>query len=251
MGTSQSSTGPTGRSPLVPSWADDQPQQPLPAPQPARLKPFRQSLGRFVSSGDRGELQAALGNYARKGTGGGGSASRRMGLITHSGGSLYGALTGTGDFGVSSDFRINLAQLVGKPCDFAIAKITQALTPNNGDADKIRVAMNHALVQALDGIDVFDISCITDDVIISTMINYVTESIFLQIVSDAGKAWNKATDKIQSLNAESDLRELIKVIVDKNMASKLAGNVRIFMQSEIVNIERQVIIDVWSEWETY
>lgn len=29
MGTSQSSKGPGGGSPLVPPWADDQPQQPL------------------------------------------------------------------------------------------------------------------------------------------------------------------------------------------------------------------------------
>lgn len=45
MGTSQSSTGPGGGSPLVPPWADDQPQQPLPPPQERRFAPFRESLG--------------------------------------------------------------------------------------------------------------------------------------------------------------------------------------------------------------
>ncbi len=38
MGTSQSSKGPGGGSPLVPPWADDQPQQPLPSPQERRFE---------------------------------------------------------------------------------------------------------------------------------------------------------------------------------------------------------------------
>ena len=46
MGTSQSSKGPGGGSPLVPPWADDQPQQPLPSPQERRFAPFRESLGK-------------------------------------------------------------------------------------------------------------------------------------------------------------------------------------------------------------
>lgn len=40
MGTSQSSKGPGGGSPLVPPWADDQPQQPLPSPQKGGLRHF-------------------------------------------------------------------------------------------------------------------------------------------------------------------------------------------------------------------
>ncbi len=86
--------------------------------------------------------------------------------------------------------------------------------------------MNQALVEALDGIEYFDLNHITDDVIVDTMINYLAESIFLQVIMDAGKSWNKAGTITQAVAAENELRELIKVVVDKNMAPRLAGNVR-------------------------
>lgn len=251
MGTSQSSPGPGGGSPLVPPWADDQPQQPLPQPEPARFKEFRQSLGSYLSSGDIGKLRSALGYYARKGSGGGGSASRRMGSATRVGANLYGFLTGGGSFGAPGELTISLNDLVGQSCDLAITLITRALTPEGGDADKIRAAMNYALAEALDGIEVFDPAFITDDVIVNTMISYLSESVFLQIVMDAGKAWNKADSVNKALKAESDLRELVKVEVDKNMGPRLTGEIRSFTQREIINIERQVISDVWKEWELY
>jgi hypothetical protein len=251
MGTSQSNPGPGGKSPLVPPWADDQPQQPLPPPQPARFKPFRQSLGRFVSSGGGDDLRSALGHYARKATGGSRNASRRMGSVTQAGGNLYDFLRGDGTFAPPGETPISLDQLAGQPCELAIATITQALSSNGGDTDKIRVAMNHALVEALDGVDTFDPSHITDDVIVDTMIGYLSESIFLQIVMDAGKAWNKAETTAQILKAEADLRELVRVVVDKNMAPRLDGKAQSFTRSEIIQLERQVITEVWREWENY
>ncbi|CAK8725215.1 Phycobilisome protein [Candidatus Electrothrix laxa] len=216
MGTSQSNPGPGGESPLVPPWADDQPQESLPTPEPKRFKGFRQSLGSFVSSGDRNDLQRAIGHYARKATGGSGGAARRMGSVSKAGGSLFGTLNGIP--AEPGEVRVNLDSLSGLPCELAISAITNALTPENGDSDKIRIAMNHALAEALDGVEIFDSQSITDDVIIDTMISYLSESVFLQIVSDAGKAWNKAETPIQAMRAETELQELIKVVVDKHMA---------------------------------
>lgn len=249
MGTSQSSRGPGGGSPLVPPWADDQPQQPQTTPQPARFMAFRQSLGRFVSGGDRNDLKSAVGHYARKSSGGAGSAARRMGSITQAGASLFGALAGVP--AGSGDAGIDLSSLAGLPCELAISAITQALATEDGDSDKIRAAMNHALVEALDGVEIFDPQCITDDVIVDIMIGYLAESIFLQMVMDSDKAWNKADTTAQAIRAETELRELIKVVVDKHMATKLKGNVRNITRQKMAQIERQAIIDAWKEWEAY
>ncbi|MCG8614312.1 MAG: hypothetical protein MI864_27685 [Pseudomonadales bacterium] len=249
MGTSQSSTGPGGSSPLVPPWADDQPQQPQTAPQPARFMAFRQSLGRFVSGGDRNDLKSAVGHYARKSTGGGGSAARRMGSVTQAGAGLFGALAGVP--AAPGESSVDLGSLAGLPCELAISAITQALTTEDGDSDKIRAAMNHALIEALDGVETFDLQCITNDVIVNTMIGYLAESIFLQMVMDSNKAWNKAETPSQAIRAETELRELIKVVVDKHMAPKLAGNVRNVSRQQMAHIERQAIIDAWKEWESY
>lgn len=249
MGTSQSSTGPGGGSPLVPPWADDQPQQQITPPEAGRFAPFRKSLAQAVSSGNRDDFRKAIGSYARKASGGAGNAARRMGSVTQAGAALFGTLTGapTGP----GDPSIDLGSLAGLPCELAISTITQALSTENGDSNKIRAAMNHALIEALDGVKTFDPQCITDDVIINTMIGYLSESIFLQMVMDSDKAWNKADTPAQAVRAETELRELINVVVDKHMAPKLNGNVRALSRQQMAQIERQAIIDAWKEWEAY
>lgn len=249
MGTSQSSTGPGSGSPLIPPWADDQPQQPQTTPQPARFKAFRQSLGQYVSGGNRSDLESAVGHYARKSSGGRDSAARRMGSVTQAGAGLFGALAGIQ--AAPGESSIDLGSLAGLPCELAISAITQALTTEDGDSDKICAAMNHALVEALDGVETFDPECITDDVIVNTMIGYLAESIFLQMVMDSDRAWNKADTPSQAMRVENALRELIKVEVDKHMATNLAGNVRSLTRQEMVQIERQAITDAWKEWEAY
>lgn len=251
MGTSQSSSGPGGSSPLVPPWADDEPQKPLPTPPGARFKPFRQSLGRFLKTNNQSDLRSALGHYASKGTGGGGLASRRLGSVTNAGATLYGMLASLAESKVPPDVSIDLDDLRGQPCDIAIDIITRSLATNDGDTEKIRVAMNHAFVDALDGIAVFDPTNITDDIIITIMINYLSEAVFLQIVMDAGEAWTNAETATQVVTAENTLRELIKVIVDKNMAPRLKKNTRTFTKQEMKTLQREVIKIVWIEWEGY
>ncbi|WP_228037550.1 hypothetical protein [Nodosilinea sp. LEGE 06152] len=206
-------------------------------------------MGSFVSSGNRNDLQHALGHYAREATGGSGSAARRMGSVSRAGGGLYGTLSGAP--AEPGERTVDLRNLTGLPCELAISTIAQALTPVDGDSEKIRAAINHALAEALDGVETFDPASITDDVIVNTMIGYLAESIFLQIVHNAGKAWNKADTPIQAIRAEIELRELIKVVVDKHMAPRLAGNIRSLSRQQMVQIERQAIIDAWKEWEDY
>lgn len=249
MGTSQSSAGPGGRSPLVPPWADDQPHLPQSPPEPRRFEPFRKSLGSAISGGNRDDFRKAIGHYARKASGGGGSAVRRMGSVTQAGAGLFSVLAGAP--AAPGEAGIDLGSLAGLPCDLAISAITHALNTGDGDSDKIRAAMNYALVEALDGIQTFDPQCITNDVIVDTMIGYLAESIFLQMVMDSDKSWNKADSPAQAMRAETELRELIKVVVDKHMAPKLAGNVRNVSRQQMAQIERQAIIDSWKEWEAY
>lgn len=249
MGTSQSHPGSGGSSPFVPPWADDQPQQTLPSPAPVRFKPFRQRFGSFVSSGDNSKLKSALGHYARKGTGGSSTAARRFGSTTKAGGALHGFLTGGN---VTFDGNtINLGSLSGISCDIAINRISQLFASNEGDSDKISLAMDNALAEALDGITVFNPNAITDEIIIDVMICYLSESIFLQIVQDAGKAWNKAETPSQMIAAENDLREMIKVTVDGHFADKLKENVRSISAAQMTEIQRNVIDSVWSDWEEY
>ncbi|PSB59619.1 Qat anti-phage system associated protein QatB [Chamaesiphon polymorphus] len=249
MGTSQSSPGAGNKSPLVPPWADDRPEQPLPNSPPQRFTKFRRDIGNFVETGNRSSLKSALKQYASRGTGGASNASRRLGNITKAGASLYGLLTQSSE--ISQELGWSLSSLAGISCEVAIEKITQSLIASEGDSDKVRVAMNHALVEALDGLTEFDPNAITSDIIINTMIAYLTDCIFLQVLQDAGRAWSKAGTQIQAIKAENDLREVIKVSVDAAMAPLFNENPKPLTRSQTIELQRSVIETVWLEWESY
>ena len=246
MGTSQSSVGPNGRSPLLPSWVDDS-QATTQTPDPQRLKGLRQAIGRAIGGGGREDVRKALGHYARKAIGGKHTSVQRLGKITQAGAGLFEIFSDS----LQQQYSVNLNSLNGQSCDEVINQITELLAGHHGDSDKIRSAMNIALSEALEGMTTFDEHSISVEVIAKMMICYLTESIFLQIVHDAGKAWNKGGDLVQISNVENDLRQLVHEVVDITLAPKFTDDVCQLTTEQMQEIQNQVILEIWEEWENY
>jgi len=246
MGTSQSSVGPNGRSPLLPAWVDDS-QATTQTPDPQRLKGLRQAIGRAIGGGGREDVRKALGHYARKAIGGKHTSVQRLGKITQAGAGLFEIFSDS----LQQQYSVNLNSLNGQPCDAVINQITELLAGHHGDSDKIRSAMNIALSEALEGMTTFDEHSISVEVIAKMMICYLTESIFLQIVHDAGKAWNKGGDLVQISNVENDLRQLVHEVVDITLAPKFTDDVCQLTTEQMQEIQNQVILEIWEEWENY
>ena len=145
MGTSGSSKGPGTSSPLVPAWAAIDGKGPVPPPDGPRFTAFRSNLGRFVSGGDGADLRGALRHYASTATGGKSIGPRRFGAMAQAGGALFAALSsmasGATDVTVGG---VDLSALNAADTDVAIQEIARALTPANGDAEKIRAASSRA-----------------------------------------------------------------------------------------------------------
>lgn len=253
MGTSSSSSGPGGKSPLVPPWADSEPNAPLPESEGQRFREFRTHLGKFVSGGgsDGERLRTALGSYARKATGGGSVGSRRFGAMASAGGALFDAMAALRDGQDPGIPGIDLGMLEGRPTQVAIDLLVNALVPLNGDADRIRVALNDALSEALEGQADFDFNNITDDIIADMMIAYLAECIYEQVVLDSNDAFAKATDPAQYDRAEKAMRGLIRAAADKHMAPLLTGNVRTLNGRMVRSAQLRAIKDIWVEWEAY
>jgi hypothetical protein len=249
MGTSQSANGPSSNVPMVPPWADDQPNQPLPPPLPRRFSDFRRKMGEYVKSGNQDVLKTALGHYARTSTGGANVAARRSGNITKTGGALLNFLA-TGQ-APSNAPGFDFNQIAGKPVEEAISIIANNLIAINGDSDRIRTAMNNALTEALEGLDTFEPSNITDDMIADIMINYLTESIFVDVQQNSGESFNHSDNPVELVSRLNDLHELIRVIVDKNLSDKMQNGIRALNATQITDLQRQTIIEVWQEWEKY
>jgi hypothetical protein len=248
MGTSTSSRGPGRDSPLVPPWADTDNQGPGPVPAPQRFKEFRKSLGKFVSGGDRADLQAALGKYATTATGGSVVGSRRFGSMARAGGGLFDTLAGLpANINASG---LDLSALNGMETDLAIDVIIQALIPSDGDADRIRVAMNEALSECLEGYDEFDFAHISDEMLVQIMLAYVSRCVFGQVVLDSKDAFAKAQSG-EAETAERDLLSLVGAATDLHMRPLLAGNFRTFSRVQIEEAQLRAIREVWTEWEAY
>ena len=253
MGTSASSKGTPGKAPMVPSWADTDGQGSGPPPNSGRFRPFRTAMGKAVrGGGGQGGFRKALGHYARSATGGAGQGPRRFGAMLASGAALFSAINDLRNGGTGvSDTGVDLSALNGTDTDRAIQTIIDALVPDNGDADKIRTAMQMALADALVGISDFDSSRITDDVLIAMMLAYVRECVFLQVMADSASAFEKAGSANQAEDAERELHALVRAVVDQEMRPLFEGDLRTTSRAAIEAVQQRAVEGVWSEWEGY
>lgn len=250
MGTSSSSKGRKSSSPLVPAYADANPDQPLPQPEGQRFRGFRTEFGRAVAGGGDGTFAGALGRYARDATGGGGVASRRFGPAYSAGGTLFELLSdlqagGTGESVSGAD----LSGLAGLPLAEAIQQIAETLAPANADAELIRTAVQEALAEVLPDVASFEPADLDPDMLIAVLIEFFSQVIFLDVVSDAGDAWNKTPSAERTIEAEGELFDIIHTAVDKHLGPAFAGGIQGMTREQVEAIEQQAIRDIWSEWE--
>lgn len=252
MGTSSSSRGPGGQSPLVPSWADADPGAPLPEPDGQRFRTFRTEFGRYASGGGGGSLRTALGHYARTATGGQSVGPRRFGSAYQAGGSLFGALGDLATGGNATAFTgVDLAGLAGRTLSFAAQEIARALAPENGDADRIQVAIQEAVAEVLPDVAIFDPAILTADNIIAIMVEFLTRILFQQVVEDAGSAWNKAPSDARTKQAEDELFDLIQIAIDRHLGPRLAAAGAQLPRAEVERLQRSAMDDVWRDWENF
>lgn len=249
MGTSTSSKGANNRSPLVPPWADIDGAGPGPKPDENRFKSFRTHLGKFVASGDAEQLRKALHSYARSSTGGSTVGPRRFGAIAQAGAGLFGALNQLRTDPVSAP--VNLAALAGRPTREVIDALVDALVPENGDADRIRTALNEALSACLDGVPAFDFASITDEMLVNLMVAYTALSIFQAIVMDSDRAFTKGATPEAVERAEKDLMQLVEVVTDKHMQALLTNQIANLTTAQMQAVQLEAIKEVWKEWEGY
>lgn len=249
MGTSTSSKGPNNSSPLVPPWADVDGGGAGPTPPPNRFQGFRTALGKFVKTGEQSYLHSALRSYASTSTGGSGVGARRFGAMAQAGGGLYEALDQLRTDPASAP--VDLQRLVGKSTRDVIDALVDWLVPENGDADRIRTALNDALSECLDGQEEFDFGSLTDDVLMDTMITYVSNCVFEQIMLDSNRAFSKAETPEQAETAEHALSELVTVVTEKHMAPLIEGEIRTMSNADMQAAQIAAIKEVWREWEDY
>ncbi|WIW55366.1 hypothetical protein LRP31_09110 [Mesorhizobium mediterraneum] len=248
MGTSSSSKGSGGKQPLVPPGTDDQPGKPVPTSQPQRFKAFRTAFGKFLKGGDGTDLKRSLGHYARTSTGGSSVGPRRYGAVYSSGGDLYEVLNSLGGDGREAAERgLSKDSLNGQPLDVVCQRLAETLAPDNADKDRIRAAIDEAMVEVL-GEGEFDPDRLDEETVHRIISEYLSQSIFQDIVEEVGGSWANAPDEKRTPEAEAELLELIRVVVDKKLGARMSGSTGV-NKAAVERFMREAVTEVWREWE--
>ncbi|HIF9136251.1 TPA: hypothetical protein ACX6QO_000730 [Photobacterium damselae] len=274
MGTSASSTGPNNKSPLLPPWAEQggsvevgsdvivppqevdngKVQEQIPGsvpniPSPNRLTGARRAFGDYAKSGsDSSNLRSSLKKYSRS-SGGGSGVSRRLASGITAGSGLLGMMQG--DSVKYNDRTLSLSELNGLTTDQAIDRISDHLTPDNGDAESVRLAIDFALAEVLPDEEKFDESMFTDDVVTEAISCYLTDLIFQDVVDGMGKAWFHAEHPSKHHKMEEELRDLIKVITQSKVEKITSDNGGHLSQGNITKIQIDAISQTVDEWESF
>ncbi|MCD9481734.1 hypothetical protein [Photobacterium phosphoreum] len=273
MGTSMSSKGPNGTNPLVPPWAqdgdsvvisdengnesemsNDEVQDKVEGPIPTEVNPTRftaarRAFGEYAKSGRTQDLKKSLQKYSSNSTGKGRGFSKRMASGVTAGTGLYGLLTG--GTVTTTNGTLNLSNLSGLSVDQAIDQISELLTPLSADADNVRSAINFALSEAIEDCEEFDDVTFTPELTGQIFTYYLTDLIFQQVVIDMGKAWFKAETPIRQIKMETELRELIKMIVDVKLDKETNGDFSNISNNQISQIQIAAIQETINEWENF
>ena len=216
---------------------------------PNHLNGARKSFGGYAKSdGTSSNLRSSLKKYSQS-SGGGSGTSRRLasGITAESG--LLGIMQG-------NSVRVNnrtlaLSDLNGLSIDQAIDRITEHLTPENGDADSVRFALDFALAEVLPEEEAFDESMFTDEIVQEAISCYLTDLIFQDIVNGMGKAWFYVEHPSKHHKMEGELRDLVKVITESKLVKVMGNNAGKISQSNITKIQIDAISQTVDEWENF
>lgn len=151
MGTSTRNQGQNGKTPLVPSWLDDNSGNtdngennngnnavPVQA-DPDRFRVPRGEFTRYVNSGGRsgGNLGKSVSNYVRQSLGGAHNATTRLGASRNSSArlmSVVGTMVSRGVEAASREF--GLGELIGKNAGDVFLQIMDFVCPDGGSTDE-------------------------------------------------------------------------------------------------------------------
>ncbi len=283
MGTSRSGTGPGPGVPLVPPWVpdpvppadgadtadpdgQDQQTQPAPTPQPApapqpgplapagRFGPARTSLGSFARTGSPDDMRRGVGHYVRKGYGGAGSATQRMGGTARTAGTLYGALsTAAAGQAATPGSPFDPAILAGRSIDEVMDALVEAVRPTDGtqDTDASRVAIRNAMSELLNRFPIANLLELTEEQRLFAIEAFIALDVYNRFVLDLGKTiQEKAPSATAALSRLKDVKDYVKQTVSARFRAlvKVGESLGARRVSELT---RQALLAAFQVFEDY
>lgn len=273
MGTSTSNRGQNGRTPLVPSWLDDNSgDTPLPNPQkpdgsdqqqnnktqtdPRRFSSPRSNFTRYInSSGSRGDsLRRAAASYVRHSAGGSQNATMRLGSARGSTARLVSIMGGFASGGISVTAKhFHLGELIGKSARDVFLRIMDFVCSDGGNTDE-GIARS-AYIEALSAMPDWEnkqIETLSPPEFLAFTEIYMTDVIQQRIINDIGNKMFSLPDDIASIeNIEAQMKDFIRNTVT-DAVSKLNVDIQNIEQQQaqgIVDSVYKTVFDMMASYE--
>ncbi len=254
MGTSNSNPGQKGKTPLVPSWLDDEPQTDQPKedkPLPPlgdneRFKYPRGEFTRYINSSgrDSGHLRRAVSGYVRQSLGGASNATQRLGAARNSSTRLVSILSGISANGLNNTLENHgFKDLIGKPIDQVFLGLVDYICPDGGRTDEgIARSAFIELLPSLKEMGIDENAGINEAQFTVIIEIYFSNVILQRMINDIGK---------NTIRLPSDIN------IIENIETQLNGFIQGTVSDAIVNLgvnihevsdenARQIVEDVYT-----
>lgn len=241
MGTSTSSAGPGAGVPIVPPWTPpappalgDEPDGGAPddvesnagldaqegAPKAPGMAPerrflaTRRALGDYGRTGNRDDLRKALGNYVKRGYGGGSTAARRMSGTASTASALGGVLTALANN--TEQTGLDRKLLSTMDADRLLDAVVESVRSIDGtqDAEAERRSIREALTETLEHYPDANLLSLDAEQRAFAIEQFVALDVFSRFELDVGKAIvDNAPNAMQGLSRLDDAKDFIKETV--------------------------------------
>lgn len=257
MGTSTSNRGQNGKTPLVPSWLNDdenngtqpdseitgdniQQQDDTQSYDSKRFTSPRSDFTRYINSGGNktGRLHKAISSYVRKSAGGSKNATMRLGSARKSTAKLVSIMSGFAGGNISATaYRFNLGDIIGKPAKEVFLRIMDFVCPDGGRTDE-GIARS-AYIEALSSIPDLEnkqIESLSHLEFLAFTEIYMADVIQQKLLNDIGnKIFLLPNDILCIENIEKQMKDFIQNAISDSISR---------LNVDICNISQQQAQDV-------
>lgn len=207
MGTSTSNNGQNGRTPMVPSWLDendDEGNNVIPTPADSeRFSNPRNNFTRYINSGGRSRdnLHSATSQYVKQSLGGAKNAVTRLGAARNSTArliSVLGSISGQGIREASKKF--GLGDLIGKNASDVFLEIMDFVCPDGGRTDEgIARSSYIETIESMPELNATLIENMTENQFLIFTETYMTNVIQERLLNDIGNKTISLPDDVSTV----------------------------------------------------
>ncbi|MEZ5196415.1 MAG: Qat anti-phage system associated protein QatB [Bacteroidales bacterium] len=241
MGTSKSSSGPSGGIPLLPDWVDDQEgqdgndnhneenqngedspkddQKEERRPKTESWRPVRTAFTSYLKNPTKKKLGNTLGKYV-KGTGGSKKISSSVISGKSTGARFGGFLSDIVEKGSSEALKIlGVGDIEGKSAEYVFTKLAELLSPKGNEADDpyARSAISETLATIYEELEedeksIDDLESLTPEIANGYMVTYIGTYIYQRLMAELGKSLVERSDysEKQLIDREYEIKEYIQ-----------------------------------------